>query len=421
MCFATFLLLACSLFTITDPATAATVSAASCEQAAVNAAIAQASTGDIVQVPSGTCTWGSSRSFVSVNKAITLRGAGRGATVIEIASTAGSWTNATIRISAAAEVRGFTIKTVTSGSSGTAFSASANGFRISDIVYLNQASTTNGYFVYAGAYGLVDNCDITGGSGSNELIFARGPTNSWQTDHSIGQADNLFIENNEFDGRGYVCDCNSNSRCVVRYNSIAGPMKVDGHGKASNSPPRGVRHMEVYNNLWTTNSTFWSAIEIRGGGGRIFNNVATNSSSARLYLTDYAATNVWSNFGDVCQCPANYPIDDQIGVGKDPKTAAAEPLYLWNNSMSGAEWPLTPKSTAACTATCGTFAITDIVQPGRDYFTSASKPEALAGYQPFTCPHPLAGSGTCGPAAGREGYSLVAPPPTPPTNLRVVP
>jgi hypothetical protein len=405
----------------TESASAATLSASSCQQAAVSAAIAQASAGDVVQIPAGTCTWGASGTYVLVNKAITLRGAGRGATVIEIAPTAGSWTNATIRISAAAVVRGFTIKTVTSGGSGTAFSASANGFRISDIAYLNQASTTNGYFVYAGAYGLVDNCDITGGSGSNELIFARGPTDSWQTDHSIGQADNLFIENNEFDGLGYVCDCNSNSRCVVRYNSIAGPMKVDGHGKASNTPPRGVRHMEVYNNLWTTDYTFWSAIEIRGGGGRIFNNVATRSSTARFYLTDYAATGPWSNFGGVCQCPANYPIDDQIGVGKDPKTAAAEPMYLWNNSMNGADWTLTPKSTAACTATCGTFAITEVVQSGRDYFTSLSKPQVLASYQPFTCPHPLVGPGACGATAGRDGYSLQATPPSAPTSLRVVP
>ncbi|MGE3841573.1 MAG: hypothetical protein AB7I50_08295 [Vicinamibacterales bacterium] len=353
-----------------------------------------------------------------MNKAITLQGAGRGATIIEISPSAGSYASGTIRISAAAVVRRFTIRTSTT-SSRTAFSASANGFRITDIEYTDQSEANSGYFLYAGSYGLVDNCSITGGRGDMELIFARGPTDSWQTAHSIGGAGNLFIENNTFAGSGYVSDCNSNSRCVLRYNTITGPMKIDGHGKASNTPPRGVRHMEVYNNLWTATGLFWTAIELRGGGGRVFNNSAlAGSSGAWAFLTEYGAESTWPNFGSVCQCPSNYPIDDQVGVGKDPKVAASEPMYLWNNIRSGVEWTLGSKSTNRCTATCGAYVITDIVQPGRDYFMSASKPAAMAGYQPFTCPHPLVGPGTCDTAAGRDGYSIA---PSPPTGVRVRP
>jgi hypothetical protein len=381
------------------------VLAASCSLTHVQAAITAATAGDTILVPAGTCTWGTSSAALNVNKAVTIRGAGQGVTIIQIASTAGTWTDATIQLNAAATVRGFTIQTVTSGNSGTAFSAAVDGFRVTDIAYVNQASTTTGYFMFTTAYGVIDNNSITGGGGSNELIFAKGPTDSWQTAHSIGGADNLFVENNLFAGQGYLTDCNANSRCVVRYNTTTGPMKVDGHGKATNSPARSVRHMEVYNNLWTSAYTFWATIEMRGGGGRVFDNVSINTTSARFYLTDYGATTAAGNFGGVCQCPSDYPIDDQIGVGIDPKTAAAEPMYLWGNTMNGSPWPLTNKATTACTATCGgAFPITDIVQENRDFFKSTTKPAAMSGYTIYTCPHPMVGAGTCGTGAGRTAY-----------------
>jgi hypothetical protein len=103
----------------------------------------------------------------------------------------------------------------------------ANGWRITDIDF--NGGTVSAYFVYVGGvYGLIDNNDITGASGSSELIFVRGPADSWQTPHSIGGADNVFIEDNTFNGVGYVCDINSNGRAVVRYNKITGQVRLMG-------------------------------------------------------------------------------------------------------------------------------------------------------------------------------------------------
>jgi len=397
------------IFGFSREVAAATIAAASCSQSDVQVAINSSQGGDTVSIPEGNCTWGDSATYLNVNKAIVLQGAGRDATIIGISATAGSWTSGTIRINAAATVRSFTIRTGTSGNSGTAFSAGVNGFRITDIEYLCQTTTVNGYFVYAGAYGVIDNCSVTGGSGSDELIFARGPTDSWQTNDSIGGADNLFIENNTFGGSGYVCDINSNGRAVVRYNTINGANKVDGHGKASNSPPRGVRHMEVYNNHWTyTSSVFWTAIEMRGGTGTVFNNVADASGSGPwFHLTDYGYTAAWSNFGGVCQCPSDYPVDDQIGVGQDPKMAASDPMYIWNNTRGGQVWPLSWHSTSSCVATCGTFVLQDVIQENTDYF-SIQRP----GYISYDCPHPLTGlSGSCNSEiAGVSGYNIDSSP-----------
>jgi len=369
---------------------AATFAANTCSQSDVSATISAASDGDTVSVPSGTCTWGTSSTYVLVNKAITLQGAGRGITIINLADSGSTYANAVIRITAAATVKSMTIN----GSDAafvSAFSAgTVDGWRITDIDF--NGGTHEAYFVYAGSYGLIDNNNITGASGSSELIFARGPTDSWQTANSIGEADNLFIENNIFNGIGYVCDINSNGRAVVRYNTINGISKIDGHGKASNSPPHGVRHLEIYNNTWTNTTNYWAAMEIRGGGGRIFDNAIQSSASIWLLLEEFGCLNKWPNFDSEYQCLSDYPIDDQIGVGIDPKSAASEPLYIWGNTKNGS--PISfiyPAIPAGAITDCGegSWTMEDIIQEGRDYFESETKPAAMSGYTPYTYPHPL--------------------------------
>ena len=404
----------------------------SCQQVDVQRTIDAASSGDIIAIPAGDCAWGADRTYLSVNKAITLQGAGQGQTIITLSDTGGIWTNAVIRISAAATVKSMTIN----GSSANpvaAFSTGAvNGWRITDIDF--NGGNGAGYFVYVGnVYGLIDNNNISTGAFA-ELIFARGPSNSWQTADSIGGENNLFIENNIFNGPGQVADCNSNSRCVIRYNIINGAMKADGHGLASNSPPRGVRHMEIYNNLWTYSSGTgsWRAMEIRGGTGRIFNNIIQSTVlGGSLGLTDYCYTsNGFGNCGgetDHCNCPGNYPVTDQIGVGIDPKSAGSEPYYLWNNTKGGSPVAITWSSTSVCAAVCGvSFTLPDVIQSGVDYFMSDTKdpPAGMPVYNTYACPHPLAGlTGRCdSDISGISGYNVNisdATPPAPPSGLTV--
>ena len=335
---------------------AATITATTNSLAAVQTAVNAAAAGDTVKIPAGSSTWGAGGTSLSIDKAITLAGAGQDVTNIDISPTAGSWTSGVISISAAATIKGLTLRTPTTGGCGTAFSASgsANGFRITDIKYLGQTTTINGYFVYSDAYGLVDNCSVTGGSGENELIFLRGPANSWQTNSTMGGANNFFIEDCTFGGEGYVTDCNSNSRCVVRFCTITGPIKIDGHGKYSNTPPRGVRHMEVYNNTWTGDG-YWAAMELRGGTGRVFNNTAPNTTAVWLLLNEYYVINDGYT-------AANYPVDDQIGVGKDPKVGGSEPMYLWGNRENGAIWAISSYPPG----------MTGVINPDRDYYNEVA-------------------------------------------------
>ena len=67
------------LVVCTPPARAATINAASVSQADVAAAITSAANGDTVVMPAGSATW---TTGLDIRKAITLKGAGIGATII---------------------------------------------------------------------------------------------------------------------------------------------------------------------------------------------------------------------------------------------------------------------------------------------------------------------------------------------------
>jgi hypothetical protein len=359
-------------------------------QADVNAAIVHATAGDTVNIPPGTFTWGTSGLGTNINKPIVLTGAGPAKTTIIIASTGPSGTSGVMRLNAAATVKGFAV--IPADNSAPFATGATNGWRITDITYNPGASTVTYYFSYTGSgYGLIDNCTITGGGGNNELIFGRGPSNSWQTPSSMGTANSVYIEDCTFNGPGYVCDANANARFVVRGCTITGAMKVDGHGLASNTPARGVRHMEIYNNTWTSTGTYWNAIEIRGGTGMVFDNTNTNTASdqhGRIRFTDYGYVSPWSNFAKVVQTKINYPVTDQIGVGRDPKAAGSEPLYLWNNRRGGKDWVVSVAAIPTDALTlyrtqvgdaAASYTMNDVITANKDYFNEVTSFNGTAG------------------------------------------
>ena len=342
-------------------------------QSSVQSAIGDATPGDIVNVPPGSFTWGAVASSLSVSKAITLAGAGRNLTTIHIAPDAGRYGNGAIVVAAPATVRGFTVTQSGAGNTTAFVISGCNGWRISDITY--HSAATVGYFVTSSTPGLIDHCTVNLGGGSDEAIFLRGPGNAWQTPPTMGTADAVFIEDCLFNNAGYVCDYNSNARGVVRYCTVTGATKIDGHGLASNTPARGVRQMEIYHNTWTFTSGYWAAIEIRGGTGMVFDNNAAGGGlpTAWFFLTDYGYQGKWSNFGGNFMTPADYPINDQIGVGMDPKKAGSEPLYLWNNLQDGSPWRRTLKTPApeAITRHGSAFTESDMIRENRDFFASS--------------------------------------------------
>jgi len=389
-----------------------THAAASAAYDDVNTAIGLSETGDTVTVPAGDAEW-TAANKVTADKAITLKGAGIGSTNITL-SGAGALT-----VTAGASVTGFTF--LLPDTYGQYASFSGAGFRFTGNLWTASGEQHKGQLYVNQVYGLIDNNTFEKGASTNEMIFVRGPQDSWTTDDSIGTANNVFIENNTFSGSGYP-SFNSNARVVFRYNTITGNIKVDAHGKCTNSPNRGVRHYEIYNNLWTYVTQNQRMMEIRGGTGRIFNNQA--DVEQYLLLRDYASIyTIDLCFGykstdyppdGACGCPSLVPLDDMIGVGKDPKSRGSEPLYLWNNTNFTLNLNANAPNEGCrtyCNETYGDavdFVMSDIIVENTDYFNSETKPEAMSGYTPYQCPHPSTGlSGTCSPSiAGRAGYNL---------------
>lgn len=442
-----------------------------------NAYYNQSVPGDIIVLPAGTATWGNSsrpnQGVIYIITNVTVIGQGD-STVITLDNTGKTYANGVIAVWSAAtfarmkivgsnvnpvtafQVSPFTVPTNASDAyaapaAGVVFNG---GFRLTDITYVG--GTSDGYFAYISSgvnYGIIDNCRISGGTGSAELIFGRGPTNAWQTNAPLGGANNIFIENCTFGGSGYVCDANSNANFVVRFNTINGANKADGHGLASNTPPRSVRSMEIYNNQWTGGGISATAIEVRGGTAMIFDNTSSLAGAGdRFYLTEYGYQSTWANFGFsitsvtagnpttittasphgytsglpvVVFCPGTtpaianaynitvtspttftipftttvggpqaagtsnattfttpfvYPITDQVGVGKDPKVAASEPAYVWNNLKNGTPWSRSLNSVNSSAITTyraqtsnptATFTERDVIQANRDFFADA--------------------------------------------------
>lgn len=349
--------------------------------------------GDTIVLPSGEATWGDPNrgngGIVYIILPITIRGQGD-TTVIRMHEGGAVYTRGVIALWSTAtladlKIIGAATRPVTPitsfGYNNTAPGGInyTGGFRVTNVTFEGGAGA--GYFVYFAdsiTSGLIDNCRLIGQAGNAELIFGRGPTNAWQTNHTLGAAQNIFVEDCTFSGDGYVNDANSNARMVVRYNTISGRIKVDGHGVASNTPARSYRNMEVYGNTWTNTSQAWTAVEMRGGTFMVFNNQA--AYPAWFFLTDYGYLSTWPSFGNQFQTPVNYPITDQVGVGKDPKVAGSEPAYLWNNRAAGAVWPRTLKNVAQGAIdlyrtqtgnTAATFTERDMIKANRDFFAEA--------------------------------------------------
>jgi hypothetical protein len=260
--------------------------------------------GDTVKVPAGSFTWGTGFTGVNLSKAITLRGAGQGQTIITLDPTGPNITYGAIQIfSSNATVADMTIN----GSSAnnvnpfviTGSPSTLTNFRITRVTYNGAANgPSSAYFAFiTNAYGLIDNCTINGGAGNAELIFSRGPTDAWQTPDSPGTANAIYVEDCTFGGAGYICDFNANSRGVVRYCTITANMKIDGHGMDSNSPARSVREIEAYGNTWTNGGA--ETFDIRGGTGFLFDNKVTNTNAASAWfiLDSYGVISPWPNYG----------------------------------------------------------------------------------------------------------------------------
>jgi hypothetical protein len=273
----------------------ADVTAESCSKAHVQAAIDAAATDDIVAVPSGSCAWDGQ---VLITKAITLRGAGVGSTVILDDAPDQLLLNVQLVADKTTRITGFEFgdggKTcaVAVACYGIRFQAtntatpSTGRFRF-DHNKIDHLTTTGGslitFILVDKAYGVIDNNELLTSGNRIPIYFFTGSGYTysdarWAGSTNWGGEDFLFIEDNiiTYDsGSHYAClDAYAGARIVFRYNT-ATRCWVEAHGTESTGRARGTRAIEVYGNTFTANDGGSLLVHLRSGTALVYDNVAT--------------------------------------------------------------------------------------------------------------------------------------------------
>lgn len=392
-----------------------TFTAASASQTDVEAAIALASAGDTVRVPSGSGTW----NTLTLNKAVRILGAAAwttGTTTI----TLGSGNTITKQSAGVTRIRGFDF-TGTGYSSGRSWVVSGDwtarpvifeecNITLSGANFLRAASP-GGVMLFK-CYAEMDNDD--------SLLQWKdtGNLTDWKANHTIGSADstgelNHYVEDCWFvHGNNQGTDCDDSSRVVFRYSQFD-LFCLNSHGLDTSE--NGVRHVEIYGNILrydssgllvngvSDNMNQW--IWWRGGTWVIHSNeidrlegtyIGSGKPDIKMDIRSqqddsgsaYGITSppaAWISGGQ-----GDYPRQHQIGVGWSSANTGvnqgyvADPCYVWNNTGTGAN----VSGGIEVVVDAGSWGTDtpDHLQENRDYYNDGT---ARPSYTAYTYPHPL--------------------------------
>jgi hypothetical protein len=218
--------------------------------------------GDTITLPAGTFTW---TTRVNLNKAITLQGAGVGATIVrDVVQSGGSLISWTLAAGRPSRMTGIEFQDGGRASitPGILFVSGSNTngstFRM-DHCKLNDL---NGYPIFDTLLGVIDHCTFVVSNKQRDAMFIYGNSwnnqsfgdGSWAAPTNFGSSEFLFLEDNNFVNTGSanapVTDAYGGARFVVRHNTIFNSF-VTNHGTESTGRIRGTRAMEVYRNTFT--------------------------------------------------------------------------------------------------------------------------------------------------------------------------
>ncbi len=394
-------------------AQAATIAASSCQQAAVESAIAAAANGDTVSIPAGACTWG---TIAPIAKQIKITGAPALATVIT-ASGAGNILTLTIGSQFRTEIAN--LKFLPGSATGTYLIVNGAGlppymhdmsfnlpnFQLQHAVEWRVTGGVISKTIFESTQNLGGACGTQIGSESGSIVVKPGVP--WNDASTMGMNDvngdkNLYLEDNVFSNVGQMPDLDDNARAVLRHNTIISSSLVM-HGTTG---PQGARHVEVYDNTFSLpnkSRAFNRWLWFRAGTGVITGNVmdamtgqcygnkpsvmftvenAQRSDGGHGCCTGYMC---WHQPGSGSDGTAGH---NNLSAGQSPASAyqISEPVYIWGNTGPGAAENLFVMGEGE-PAQCGTSHTTaEFFKRDRDYFLNAG---AKPGWTRYTYPHPI--------------------------------
>ena len=352
-------------------------------------------TGDTVSISAGSCSMGD----ITLNKKITLQGAGASSTTISGGSITS--TDSAPRITGI----GFTNTTITINESTT---GGSNGWRV-DHNNFSYTSRTYAITVQGGSgnshpTGVVDNNAFTDGEvltygNTNDYGTPANASNMWALTDPLGAQTNVvYVETNTFTWDSGATpptsiDGNYGARVVFRFNNlISGGLELHGIQGTSN---RGVSRWEIYNNTFNISFAWYCGTLIRSGGGVIFNNTYGSNFTNAILIENQTSYRYSDYSCNQVACDGNNPRDqntpgmygyacrDQIGRGRDlvvwavgqPFTQTLEGLYSWNNTFGGSMVALVFNYDTCQCGSCDTNYMPIHIVKDRDYYDSASGPQ----------------------------------------------
>jgi len=259
----------------------------SLDYTSLNACVSAASSGDTINVASGSATYSST---INITKPLKIIGAGDTTSVINASGVVVFH----IRLSSgAARIAGFGF-TGSGGSTGLESSiiqvSGVENSTIFDSVRLDHLRFTSigSWSIYVGEWWdipahppkmLVDH--ITGVTLTNSFMKIAGNNNTWKLDDQYGTDFAVYLEDSTlaWTDNGAVTDTEYGVRFVVRYNTITNG-SVQMHDTGSTQGAKGNRIAEIYNNVFNCTSGSCGslpAMGLRGGGYIVYGNtISTN-------------------------------------------------------------------------------------------------------------------------------------------------
>ena len=260
------------LLALVSVAQASTITAASCGASAVQAALTQASAGDTVFIPAGTCSWTTGVSWTAPAN-VTLQGAGSQSTlgggdktvIIDNYTANIPLLNLTVSANGTFRMTGITVQ----GGSGVLkdgglIHLDGPGTVRLDHLHLNTQSYSPSnnlkvLWVGNGVYGVLDHSILDLYSTSAIYIYNGGGSDgegnaTWTADTYFGGSNFFFIEDNQINGTPAthdtrVVDCFTAGRVVIRFNNLAASCAAETHATGHAFDDRGCRAQEIYGNL----------------------------------------------------------------------------------------------------------------------------------------------------------------------------
>ena len=397
-----------------------TISAATCNTNDVQAAINSANDGDVVVIPSGSCTW---TSGITTTKQIHITAqtvVGPPNETVVITNSAGSSDLLTMTTGNSFHVQISGIKFLRGNGTGGDITMNGSGSKVAlvDNVYIRVDdnfnilhhvfwNTVGGVWWNSTLESLTPGGGNGPGAGSGSFVM-KSPkpwlaASTWGTQDTNGDQ-NVYFEDMNFNYiYNQALDCDDNCRFVVRHSNILDSQFLH-HGTTS---LEGGRQSEFYNNNFEYQSASFGDtyhdvnlnryIWFRAGTAYIHDN-AVQSISSQTWGTKTSFVFIDESLtrpGSGAPCQTTYPGTHWPGQGANGTSQISDPVHIWNNTGTWT-WNTDdqPDQCGHGLSTANFFIL------NRDVFLGSP-----ANYTPYPYPHPLR----------QQGSSSQAP--APPTAL----